>query len=136
MSRYELPDVQWEQIASFFPERYHQGGAGRPWREHRPIVNGLRWRLQTGAPWPDLPERYGPWQTVYARFNRWRQEGTGAKSLEALLLRRDKAGFSARDLWLVAAVVSRASRAAAGAKKKAGAAAVGRAGGTAPARAA
>jgi transposase len=117
MYRYELIDVQWEQIAAFFPARYHQGGAGHPWKEHRPMVNGILWHLHTGAPWPDLPERYGPWKTVYDRFNRWRKDGTWAKILDALLLRLDKAGFIDRDLWLVDASVIRASRAAAGAKK-------------------
>jgi transposase len=85
MYRYELTDVQWEQSAAFFPDRYHHGGAGHPWKDHRPLVNGILWRLHTGAPWPDLPERYGPGKTVYDRFNRWRQDGTGAKILDALL---------------------------------------------------
>lgn len=40
-------------------------GRGRPWRDHRQVVNGVLWRLRTGAPWRDLPERHGPWQTVY-----------------------------------------------------------------------
>jgi transposase len=132
MYRYELTDWQWEQIAPFFPDPYHHGGAGRPWKEHRPLVNGILWHLHTGAPWPDTPERYGPWQTVYDRFNRWRKDGTWAKILDTLLLRLDQAGFIDRDLWLVDASVIRASRAAAGAKKKAGAAPhVGRAGGAA-----
>lgn len=118
MYRYELTDVQWEQIASFSPDRYHHGGAGHPWKEHRPLVNGILWRLHTGAPWPDLPERYGPWKTVYDRFNRWRKDATWTQILDALLLRLDKAGLIDRDLWLVDASVIRASRAAAGAKKK------------------
>jgi transposase len=137
MYRYELTDTQWEQIAAFFPDRYHHGGAGHPWKAHRPIVNGILWHLHTGAPWPDLPERYGPWKTVYDRFNRWRKDGTWTKILDALLLRLDKAGFIDRDLWLVDASVIRASRAAAGAKKKARPAAhVSRARGATPARAA
>ena len=85
------------------------------------MVNGILWHLHTGAPWPDTPERYGPWQTVYDRFNRWRKDGTWAKILDALLLRLDQAGFIDRELWLVDASVIRASRVAAGAKKKAGA---------------
>jgi transposase len=137
MYRYELTDLQWEQIAPFFPDRYHHGGAGHPWKAHRPLVNGILWHLHTGAPWPDTPERYGPWQTVYDRFNRWRQDGTWAKILDALLLRLDQAGFIDRDLWLVDASVIRASRAAAGAKKKGGAAAdLNRAAGAAAPRAA
>ncbi len=119
MHRYELSDAQWNLTAPFFPDRYHHGGAGHPWKDHRPLINGILWHLHTGAPWPDTPERYGPWKTVYDRFNRWRQDGTWAKVLDALLLRLDQAGHIDRDLWLVDASVIRASRAAAGAKKKA-----------------
>ena len=90
MHRYDLTDAQWRLIEPFFPDRYHHGGAGHPWNDHRPLVNGILWHLHTGAPWPDTPERYGPWQTVYDRFNRWRQDGTWARILDALLLRLDK----------------------------------------------
>jgi transposase len=121
MYRYERTDMQWEQSASFFPDRYHHRRAGRPWKDHRLLGNGSLWHVHPGAPWPDTPGRYGPWQTVYARFHRWRKDGTWAKILDALLLRLDQAGFIDRDLGLVAASVMRASRAAAGAKKKAGA---------------
>ena len=81
------------------------------------MVNAILWHLHTGAPWPDLPERYGPWKTVYDRFQRWRRDGTWARILDTLLLRLDRAGRIDRDLWLVDASVIRASRAAAGAKK-------------------
>jgi transposase len=37
---------------------------GRRWRDHRQVINAILWKLQTGAPWPDLPERYGPWKTA------------------------------------------------------------------------
>jgi transposase len=118
MHRYELTTAQWECIAPFFPDQEHSGGPGCPWKDHRTIVNGILWRLHSGAPWPDIPQRYGPWQTVYDRFNRWRRDGTWATILDALLLRLDKAGLIDRDLWLVDASVIRASRAAAGAEKK------------------
>lgn len=128
MHRYELTDTEWEKIAPFFPERFHSGGAGPPFKDHRPLVNGILWRLHTGAPWPDIPPRYGPWQTVYDRFRRWRSDGTWAKILDALLLRLDKAGLIDRDLWMVDASIVRATRSAGGAKKKSGGAAhVGRA---------
>ena len=118
MYRYDLSDAQWEAIACLFPDRRHNGKAGRPWKDHRPLVNGILWHLHTGAPWPDTPERYGPWQTVYDRFNRWRKDGTWAKVLDTLLFCLDKQGLIDRELWLVDASVIRASRAAAGAKKK------------------
>jgi transposase len=120
MYRYDLTDAQWEKVRPFFPDRYHHGQAGHPWKDHRPLVNGILWHLHTGAPWPDTPERYGKWKTVYDRFNRWRQDGTWAKILDALLLQLDQAGLIERDRWCVDATVIRAGAAAAGAGKKSG----------------
>ena len=136
MYRFDLTDAQWAAIASSFPDRYHHGGAGHPWKDHRPLVDGILWHLHTGAPWPDTPERYGPWQTVYDRFNRWRRDGTWTRILDALLLRLDRAGGIDRELWCVGATVSRAHASAAGAggKNRPGATA-GRPGGGASRRA-
>ena len=77
MHRYDLTDAQWAIIEPFFPDRTHHGKAGHPWKDHRPLVNGILWHLHTGAPWPDVPERYGPWKTVYDRRC---PSGTRAKS--------------------------------------------------------
>ncbi len=117
MYRYDLTDAQWERTAPFFPDRCHHGQAGHPWKDHRPLVNGIPWHLHTGAPWPDTPARYGPWQTVYDRFNRRCKDGTWAKILDALLLRLDKAGLIERDLWCADATIIRANAAAAGGEK-------------------
>jgi transposase len=128
LHRYDLSDEQWRLVEPLFPDRRHHGKAGHPWKDHRPLVNGILWHLHAGAPWPDTPERYGPWQTVDDRFNRWRKDGTWAKILDALLLRLGDDGLIARDLWFIDASVIRAGRAAAGAGKKGGRAAkVGRA---------
>lgn len=130
--RYELSNRQWERLEHSLPHPTHHGGKGHPWRPHRDLLNGILWILHTGAPWRDLPERYGPWQTVYDRFNRWRKDGTWAKILDTLLLRLDQRGFIQRDLWCVDATINRAGAAAAGAKKKSGrAGAAGRAKGDA-----
>jgi transposase len=119
MRRYELSDAQWARIEPLLPKnRSHQ--PGHPWSPHRPLVQGILWRLHTGAPWRDVPERYGPWQTVYDRFNRWRKDGTWDKLLTHLLDQLDRAGRISRDLWLIDASVIRATRAAAGAGKKGG----------------
>jgi transposase len=123
MRRYELSDRQWERIASFFQDPTHHDGRGRPWNDHRQVLNGILWALHTGAPWRDLPERYGPWQTVHNRFRLWTRDGTWAKVLDALLAEQDRRGRIGHDLWLIDTTVIRASRAAAGAKKKAGRAA-------------
>ncbi len=118
MYRFDLTNAQWARIAPLFPDRYHHGGAGHPWNDHRPLVNGILWHLHAGAPWPDTPERYGPWKTVYDRFNRWRKDGTWARILQALLLPLDRAGGIDRDLWCVDGTISRAHVSAAGAKKE------------------
>lgn len=77
MHRYELSDSQWTRIAALFPDPTRRGKPGRlRQREHRGIVNGIVWNLHTSAPWPDLPERYGPWQTVFDSFKAWRRDGT------------------------------------------------------------
>ena len=60
--RSELTDEAWEHIAPLLPEN---GRRGKQWKDHRTIINGILWKLRTGAPWRDLPERYGSWQTCY-----------------------------------------------------------------------
>lgn len=100
-----------------FPDPSHHGGRGRPWEPHRRILNGILWRLHAGAPWRDIPARYGPWQTVYYRFRRWRIDGTWSRILTHLLDHLDKYGQLGRDLWCVDASIIRATRAAGGAEK-------------------
>ena len=91
-----------------------QGGA---WGDHRRVVNGMFWKLCSGAAWRDLPERYGPWQTVYARFRRWTKEGLFATVLRRLRLRLAADGNLDCSTWLVDSTSVRATKAAAGAKK-------------------
>jgi transposase len=117
MRRYELTDEQWEWIADLFPPLVTNG---RPWRDHRMMVNAMLWILNTGSPWRDLPERYGPWQTAYNRFNRWRKDGTFDAVLERLQIRLDEDGHIDWDLWMVDGSSVRAHAAAAGAGKKGG----------------
>jgi transposase len=118
MHRYELSDRQWARIEPLLPHRTHHDKPGHPFHDHRPILNGILWILHTGAPWRDLPERYGPWETVYSRFNRWRRDGTWTRIVTSLLDELDDDGRIDPDLWCIDGSVIRASRAAAGAKKK------------------
>ena len=118
MHRYELSDQQWARIAPLFPHPSHHGKPGRPGHDQRPLVNGILWILHTGAPWRDLPERYGPWKTVFHRFNAWRKDGTWVRIVTSLLDELDDQGLIDHDLWCIDSSVIRASRAAAGAKKK------------------
>lgn len=75
MGRYDLPNEAWALIQPLLPAEPATPRVGRPWAEHRMIINGMFWVLCSGAPWRDLPERYGPWKTVYNRFNRWSKSG-------------------------------------------------------------
>ena len=90
---------------------------GRPARDHRLIVNGILWRLATGVPWRDLPERYGPWQTVYSRFRRWQRAGVWDRVLAALQTADDAAGALDWSLHFLDGTTVQAHQHAAGAKK-------------------
>lgn len=115
MRRHELSDAQWHLIEDLMPP---EGNPGRPWNNHRETLNGMMWILHTGAPWRDLPEYYGPWESVYCRFTRWRRDGTLDRILNRLQMRLDREGRIDWDLWCVDGSMIRASRAAAGAPKK------------------
>jgi len=116
MRRYELSDDQWERIAGLFPKQ--EPVQGRPWRPHREVFNGILWVLFSGAAWRDVPERYGPWKTVYGRFRRWRDDGTFARLLAALQLQLNEEGLLDWDKWYVDSTTARAHRSAAGAAQK------------------
>lgn len=118
MARHDLTDAQWNAIENAFPSS--AGKRGRPWNDHRTTMNGIFWILRTGAPWRDLPERYGPWQSVYDRFARYVKDGTWDKIVQRLQLRLDTEGKIYWDFWCIDGSSVRASRAAAGAQKNEG----------------
>lgn len=72
--RYEITDAEWEQLTQYFPER-QAVERGRPRKDSRQMLKGIVWIARSGAAWRDLPERYGPWQTVYKRFVQWQTSG-------------------------------------------------------------
>lgn len=74
LRRYELTDDEWNRIVDLLPPE-NTGKQGRPRKDNRTIVNGMVWIARSGAPWRDLPERYGPWETVYSRFRKWIEDG-------------------------------------------------------------
>ena len=115
MRRYELTDEQYALIEDLLPSN---GGRGRRWNDHHTTLNGIFWILHSGAQWRELPERYGSWQSVYDRFNRWRKDGTFDTILERLQYRLDAQGRIDGDLWRVDGSNIRASRSAAGAGQK------------------
>jgi transposase len=79
-------------------------------------MNGILWKLRTGSPWRDLPERYGPWQTCFDRFNRWRRDGTWDHLLSHAQTKNDAVGDVEWEVSVDDTVI-RAHRHAAGARK-------------------
>ena len=75
MKRYELAKEQWDRIKPMLPPE-ETGKRGRPRKDNRTMLNGMLWIVRSGAQWRELPEAYGPWQSVYARFAKWRDDGT------------------------------------------------------------
>ena len=115
MRRYELTDQQWQRIARLLPPEKPK--TGRPNHDHRRIVDGILWVHRTGAPWRDLPERYGPVGTVSSRFYRWRQAGIWQQVLAALPAAADARGTVDWRLHFVDATIVRAHQHAAGARR-------------------
>ncbi len=112
--RHELTDEEWARLAPLLPPRRPK--TGKPNKDHRPVVDAILWRLGTGAPWRDLPERYGPWQSVYTRFRRWRLAGVWDRVFAALQRQEDAAGHVDWSVQFVDGSVVRAHQHAAGAK--------------------
>lgn len=80
MARFDLSDFEWSVIEPLLPNKLR----GVPRVDDRRVLNGIFWRLRTGAPWADIPARYGPRTTCVNRFNRWRKAGHWARILEAV----------------------------------------------------
>jgi transposase len=113
--RGELSDAQWARLEPLLPPQ--KAKVGKPAHPHRRILNGILWKLRTGAPWRDLPPRYGPWSTVACRFRRWRRAGVWDRVLAAVQRQEDAAGHVDWTLQFVDGSVIRAHQHAAGAKK-------------------
>jgi transposase len=112
--RFEITDEEWDRLAPLLPAMTPKRG-GR-WRDHRQVLNGILFRVRSGVPWRDLPERYGPWETVYKRFARWQADGTWARIQASLHTQADGAGELDWDAQIDSSVV-RAHQHAAGARK-------------------
>ncbi len=107
-----MSDADWARLQPLLPPRQ----AGKPRQDDRRILNGILWKLATGAPWRDLPERYGPWQTVYTRFRRWTAAGVWERLFAAVQRQADAAGQLDWAVHFVDGTVIRAHQHAAGAK--------------------
>jgi len=114
-NRGDLTNEQWERLQPFLPPQKPR--TGRPALDHRTILNGILWVLRTGAPWRDLPERYGKWTTVYSRFQRWRKAGVWDRILKDVQTLVDQDGNVDWEIHFVDSTIVRAHQHAAGAKK-------------------
>jgi transposase len=109
LARHAISDADWDRIMGLLPGR--EGQTGWIAEDNRLFIDAVLWIAKTGAPWRDLPERFGKWNSVWKRFDRWARKGTWKLVFEAL---------QDGDLeWLVLdSTVIRAHPCAAGAKKK------------------
>ena len=109
MRRHEISDDRWERIKGLLPGQ--PGDPGVTAKDNRLFVNAVLWIAKTGAPLRDLPERFGPWNSVWKRFDRWAKKGVWKRVFEAL---------QEPDLeWMIIdSTVVRAHQHAAGAEKK------------------
>jgi len=112
VTRHDLSDEEWERLEPLLPRNALHG---RPWADHRTVINGVLHRTRAGCPWRDLPERFGPWKTVYNRHRRWSGDGTWEAILDQLRVGCD--GEEGRS-WAAAidSTVVRAHQHAAGAR--------------------
>ena len=116
MRRGELNDEQWQRLEGLLPAQKPR--TGRPNLHHRQVINGILWVLRTGAPWRDMPERYGSWSTVASRFYRWREAGIWERIWAQLQSDADEQDKIDWEIHLLDGTVIRAHQHAAGAKKQ------------------
>lgn len=109
MRRHEISDEQWNKIKDLLPGK--PSDPGRTARDNRGFINAVLWIAKTGAPWRDLPERFGNWNSVFQRFNRWAKRGVWQRLLRA---------WQDPDLerLMLDSTIIRAHQHAAGARKK------------------
>jgi transposase len=115
MKRRDLTNEEWEKLQPLLPPQKPK--TGRPALDHRQIINGILWLLRTGAPWRNMPQRYGIWSTISSRFYRWRKAGIWDRLLKEIQEKADAANQLDWQTHYVDGTVIRAHQHAAGAKK-------------------
>jgi len=124
MKRKELTNTQWKRLKPLLPPQKPK--TGRPALNHRRIISGILWILRTGAPWRDLPKRFGCWSTVASRFYRWQKAGIWQPLFEAVQQQADAEGRLHWDVHYIDGTIVRAHQHAAGSPRGAEAEALGR----------
>jgi transposase len=113
--RFDLSDAQWAKLEPLLPKGKKPGRPPK-WSK-RQLIDGIRWRVRVGSPWRDVPECYGPWQTVYGLFRRWQRAGVWQQIVTGLQARADAAGLITWDVS-VDSTIARAHQHAAGARRE------------------
>jgi transposase len=90
--RYDLTEFEWKVFEPLLPNKPR----GVPRVDGRRVLNGIFYQLRSGSPWADLPERSGPYTTVYNRFNRWRKAGVRNRLMDAIIAANEAKGRSCR----------------------------------------
>jgi putative transposase len=108
--RYEISESHWDQIEHLLPGK--ASDPGRTAKDNRNFINGVLWVLRSGAPWADLPERYGKYKSVHKRYGRWCHCGIWEKIFKVL-----GANLDSEYLMLDSTVIRAHSQAAAYKKK-------------------
>ena len=108
MSRYDLTDFEWRVIEPLLPNKPR----GVPRVDDRRVLNGIFWVLRSGAPWRDLPERFGDWKNIHTRFSRWAKSGVWESLFKTLADDPDN------EYAMIDATIVRAHQHSAGALKK------------------
>lgn len=111
VGRGDLTDAQWAPLAPLLPVGRKPGRPAK--RTKRQLIDAIRWRIRAGAPWREIPERYGPWQNAYGLFRSWSRDGTWARILSALQTSADAAGRIVWDVSIDSTVVRAHQHAAA-----------------------
>lgn len=110
MARFDVTDAEWALIEPLLPV----AATGPLPRRVRDQFNGVIWRFRTGSGWRDVPERYGPWSTVYSRFNYWARAGVFQGLMDALIAEAAGRGLVGLELVSVDSTVVRAHQDSAG----------------------
>ena len=108
--RYELTDEEWSKVKDLLPPE-RTGGKGKPRKDNRMMLNAMVWLARSGAPWRDLPERYGSWKSVYTRFRKWVDDGILENVFKTFALEAELTELS------IDSTIVRAHQHSAGAKK-------------------
>src|SRR5215211_2774123 len=114
MKHKNLTNEQWARLKPLLPPQ--KPSTGRTNLPHRPLINGILWVLRTGAPWEELPRRYGKHKTVSSRYYRWCKQGIWQRIFSELQAQADADGSLDWTIHFVDSTVIRAHQHAAGAK--------------------